>query len=314
MFDDSMTRPVAETPRTLRTARNRLVQAQDRVGIDRPVAPLIESDRGLGADPKAVPRLLEDAASLHEAALDPVRWPAVVRAAHMTLESSRRSGEFSEEQATWLGTVVESAARLAAEVARLELAREAATLAVDAVEVGIVAVGAHGEVVRMNRRAEGLLSDSLLDRTDPAAGPPRRPCLNELLGLVAARDSGAGPTLAVVDMPGGAQLEMLAVPLAAPDQSSFTESRIILFLVELGTSEGPDESDLQAAFAFTRAEARMAARLVRGDTVQEAAAGLKIRIPTARTHLSRILQKTGTTRQSELMRVLLAVPHAAPNE
>jgi DNA-binding CsgD family transcriptional regulator len=43
----------------------------------------------------------------------------------------------------------------------------------------------------------------------------------------------------------------------------------------------------------------------RGSSLQAAADRLGIKIATARTHLHRIFVKTGTTRQAELMRLML---------
>ena len=65
------------------------------------------------------------------------------------------------------------------------------------------------------------------------------------------------------------------------------------------------EASLTRLFGLTRAEATFAALLIKGRTVEEAAAGLFISVHTARTHLKRILMKTDTGRQAELLKLLL---------
>jgi DNA-binding CsgD family transcriptional regulator len=60
-------------------------------------------------------------------------------------------------------------------------------------------------------------------------------------------------------------------------------------------------------FGLTPAESRLAEMLVSGLTVQEAALQLFISAHTAKTHLKRILSKTGTRRQSELVSLLLSI-------
>ncbi len=55
-------------------------------------------------------------------------------------------------------------------------------------------------------------------------------------------------------------------------------------------------------FGLTGAETRILVELVRGDGLLSAAAQLKITEATARTHAKRILAKTGTCRQTELIR------------
>ncbi|HVF94089.1 MAG TPA: helix-turn-helix transcriptional regulator [Sphingomonas sp.] len=60
---------------------------------------------------------------------------------------------------------------------------------------------------------------------------------------------------------------------------------------------------LQHAFSLTAQEARVAARLADGDDLAAVAALLDISRETVRVHLKKIFQKTGTRRQSELMRL-----------
>jgi DNA-binding CsgD family transcriptional regulator len=69
-----------------------------------------------------------------------------------------------------------------------------------------------------------------------------------------------------------------------------------------------DAGDLCRLYGFTRGEAALALHLVRGKTIDEAAAALFISPHTARTHLKRIFMKTDTHRQAELaVRILTAV-------
>ena len=62
---------------------------------------------------------------------------------------------------------------------------------------------------------------------------------------------------------------------------------------------------LQAAFALTEAEARMAVLLAAGEDLRSTAANLGITYGTARVRLAEIFQKTETRRQGELIKVLL---------
>ncbi len=60
-----------------------------------------------------------------------------------------------------------------------------------------------------------------------------------------------------------------------------------------------DEMVLCRLYGLTRAEAALTAHLLRGKSIEEAAAELFISHHTARTHLKRILMKTDTYRQVE---------------
>jgi DNA-binding CsgD family transcriptional regulator len=69
-----------------------------------------------------------------------------------------------------------------------------------------------------------------------------------------------------------------------------------------------DEKLLCKLYGLTRGEAALAAILVQGKSIEEAAAELFISPHTARTHLKRIFMKTDTHRQTELMvRIFSAV-------
>ena len=62
---------------------------------------------------------------------------------------------------------------------------------------------------------------------------------------------------------------------------------------------------LQCHFGLSPAEARLALRLVAGETLRSAGAQLGTAYETACTHLKNILSKTGTCRQAELVIVIV---------
>jgi DNA-binding CsgD family transcriptional regulator len=69
-----------------------------------------------------------------------------------------------------------------------------------------------------------------------------------------------------------------------------------------------DAGVLVRLYGLTRGEASLAAHLVQGKSIEDAAAELFISPHTARTHLKRIFMKTDTHRQTELVvRILSAV-------
>jgi DNA-binding CsgD family transcriptional regulator len=66
-----------------------------------------------------------------------------------------------------------------------------------------------------------------------------------------------------------------------------------------------NEQHLRELYALTVVEARLAAWLSQGKSVEEAAAAMGVTVNTARAYLKRIYNKTGVRRQSELVRLLL---------
>jgi len=79
----------------------------------------------------------------------------------------------------------------------------------------------------------------------------------------------------------------------------------ILFICDANQSVAVDQPSLRALFGLTRAEGVLAELLMHGQSVETAADRLCISVNTARTHLKRILLKTDTGRQAELVRVLM---------
>ena len=59
-----------------------------------------------------------------------------------------------------------------------------------------------------------------------------------------------------------------------------------------------------SAYGFTRREARVAAEIANGNSVQQTAINLNIAEQTVRKHLRKRFEKTGTGRQAELVGML----------
>jgi DNA-binding CsgD family transcriptional regulator/PAS domain-containing protein len=77
-----------------------------------------------------------------------------------------------------------------------------------------------------------------------------------------------------------------------------------VFVTQAGLQPPAAIAALAANFKLTPAEARMFERLAAGATFAEAAETLRIAETTARTHLSRILSKTGVSRQADLVALI----------
>jgi DNA-binding CsgD family transcriptional regulator len=65
---------------------------------------------------------------------------------------------------------------------------------------------------------------------------------------------------------------------------------------------------LKELFGLTRAEATLASALACGQSVSDYAEAARISEETARSHVKKILAKTGTNRQSELVALISSGP------
>jgi DNA-binding CsgD family transcriptional regulator len=73
----------------------------------------------------------------------------------------------------------------------------------------------------------------------------------------------------------------------------------------------PSKELLARAFDLTPAEIRLAQHLARGESLEEIAPRVGVKISTARTQLARIFSKTGVTRQPKLVALLSRLAHLA---
>jgi DNA-binding CsgD family transcriptional regulator len=75
-----------------------------------------------------------------------------------------------------------------------------------------------------------------------------------------------------------------------------------LFVIDSAANLDATAQRFAGQFGLTGAETRILVELVRGNGLLSAAAQLKVTEATARTHAKRVLAKTGTCRQTELIR------------
>ena len=81
---------------------------------------------------------------------------------------------------------------------------------------------------------------------------------------------------------------------------------VALFIADPDRDPDPGAEVFQDLYALTPKQAELAAWLVKGDTLKNAAAKMGISEKTARTHLEQIFRRTATRSQNELLRLLLA--------
>ena len=83
-------------------------------------------------------------------------------------------------------------------------------------------------------------------------------------------------------------------------------SRAVLAISDPRAAKDIDLSPLVPTFDLTPAEARVAARLTSGATLEEIATEFGVSVTTVRSQLKALFDKTGTHRQTDLVRLLVA--------
>ncbi len=87
-----------------------------------------------------------------------------------------------------------------------------------------------------------------------------------------------------------------------------SEPLAVLFIADPYRSRESAPEILQKLFGLTLSEAKLAERLVSDLTIEEAAQDMGIAISTARSYIKKIFSKTGTNRQSQLVKLILSTP------
>lgn len=102
------------------------------------------------------------------------------------------------------------------------------------------------------------------------------------------------------------QRPLIVCPIPVPAASLAEQApHTILILIDLDQTPHPHANALERIFGLTATEARLAVVLARGATVTEAAAAHKVSVATVRTQLAAIFSKTQTSRQAELVMLVL---------
>jgi DNA-binding CsgD family transcriptional regulator len=122
--------------------------------------------------------------------------------------------------------------------------------------------------------------------------PHRPPCHTLLL----SRKSGKKP------------LQLVVFPFVSSGLLAEERLQVLVFLSDPSSKPISRAAVLRTLYELTPTESRLADLLLQGFEVREAADRLRTTLETARFHLKRVLAKTGTRRQTELMRLMLSLP------
>jgi len=92
-----------------------------------------------------------------------------------------------------------------------------------------------------------------------------------------------------------------------PAGPAMTNPAAMIVIIDPELEPRPPVPLLRRLYRLTQAEAEVAVRIARGADVRHIAEELRVSVPTVRTHLQHLYDKTDTHRQAELIRLLLAI-------
>ena len=213
----------------------------------------------------------------------------------------------------WLGNLIESldcALRTAGMLDELRATVNAQRILLDQLPLGVLTLDRAGRLRYANQTANALLGagDGLCVSDDELHAMRRgdEAHLRAFVGHPASRNT---PRVLRIPRPSGrAPYALRRVIPTSVDADS--EPETILIVSDPAAAPMLAKQTLRSLYGLTHTEARLARRLVAGDTVAQAAAKLRVTVGTAKIHLDHLFKKTGAHRQSELIRFLLTSPAA----
>jgi len=197
----------------------------------------------------------------------------------------------------------------------LKMRYKAVLSALDHVEIGMCIALGRGEVIVANREAERIfdLDDGIRlarDQSFLCRDADLGRSVMEAIGMAAETIRGennlAEVVLAVPRLSGKHPFLIEIVPLR--DHAGEVEASLegaLITLIDPGNPKPFSTARLVEAYGLTRAEADVCRYLVDGWTNVRIAHERAVRIDTIKTQITSILQKTGTRRRSELIRLAL---------
>ncbi len=230
----------------------------------------------------------------------------------LTLHRSLRQGTFEQTERAILRQFslrlneVGSLAHLAGRVTLSTVANS-----FDQIGKAVVAIDATGRFIHANSAAQQLLGASVhiaggrLILRDRHAAAEYGKVIDRLRGLREGKTLCAPPIVARQE--NAAPIVIRVLPVDGGAKSPFLCARALLLLDEIVAPAKSDWQVLIRAFGLTPAEARLAALLASGETLETAAEALRVTRETARSRVKSIFQKTDTHRQATLVALLASL-------
>jgi DNA-binding CsgD family transcriptional regulator/PAS domain-containing protein len=241
----------------------------------------------------------------------------------MSMLRSRRQGPHSKETIAlgqMLNPFIRSALRFSEKVGTVSAERSALAEVLEQSSCGVILFDEGERPVFFNRRAEELLhgvpalpwSSKGALPADSARNRALERLIHDSVQCGRGRSLHAGGSMRLWWNGASGRMQALGMKvLPLPDERYNFRigapricAAVLVFPPDAISAPTPPEI-LCELFGLTRSEAKLAGRLAAGESLAEAARRSGISYFTARAHLRACLEKTGTHRQAELMKVIL---------
>jgi DNA-binding CsgD family transcriptional regulator/PAS domain-containing protein len=189
--------------------------------------------------------------------------------------------------------------------------------ALNGLAAAVFLVARNGRVVFANPSGQAMLEDGriLRLRNDALATADSRPALADVIAAAGEGDAGVGVSGIAVPLSAPPQAPWLAhvLPLTsgARRETGISFAAVAAVFVHQTSLAVPSAIEsMSKLYGLTPAELRVLAAVSEFDGIAAVADAVGISQATVKTHLQRVFAKTGTNRQTELIKLVAA--HAGP--
>ncbi len=186
----------------------------------------------------------------------------------------------------------------------------------DHLALGVIVVDAGARVLLANNAGANLFAqkDGLLTGAHEVCRAANSRECQELHGLIKAAASAdevglKEGTIALTRPSLRRPLCVAVTPL--PQDQGHDQGLAILFVSDPEDQKLPSDVAIARLFGLTGSESRLVRALTEGARLEDAASQTGVTHSTARTYLKQIFAKTGTNRQSDLIRLVLTSPNVS---
>jgi DNA-binding CsgD family transcriptional regulator len=232
---------------------------------------------------------------------------------------SPKHGEWERKHIEALGLFAPHVCRAALLNRRLSAARlneDCALASLDGLPQAVFLVEAEARLRFANQAGERMLADRdglILEGQRLVAGNSGETAkLHRIVNEAAYKvPTGASDcTLTVARPSGRSRYQVLVAPLPRARSWFVADLPVAMIIIyDPENAVAASIAQLSRQYDLTRAEAVLVSEVARGAGLGAAATAVGVSLSTARTHLQRAFEKTGTSRQAELVRLIFEMPH-----
>lgn len=233
--------------------------------------------------------------------------------AFLHLARNKSQGEFSQELCEQINLLIphlQQSLQIYAELQRNQLGIEATDETLSQLGVGLIIINSHGKKLWQNQVAQRIIKENkyISDNEDVLEINLKSTNLSKkqpqhwshlLETLLHSEDIYKSIAIA---LPSDNRLGVLARHWQGSKSAPFEQQAcFIIYLTESENDNVIQPELIQQLFSLTPSEAKLAARLAEGLSLNQAATQIHITEKSARSYCKRIYAKTGVTRQTELV-------------